>query len=91
MPVPALACAAGPACGGAKPREETQGPLIHPGERPGKGKAGRANVSEPSTMPRNGQLRRWDEDRGDRAWPLEERRATTGEIGPVGRAPLAPG
>jgi hypothetical protein len=43
LPVPALACAAGPACWGAKPREEAQGPLFHPGERPGEGKAGRAN------------------------------------------------
>jgi len=41
MPVPALTCAAGPACGGAKLREEAQGCPCHPGVA-GKGKAGRA-------------------------------------------------
>jgi hypothetical protein len=57
MPVPALACAVGPACWGAKPREEAQGPPFHPGEQPGEGKAGRANVSKPLWMSRNEQLR----------------------------------
>jgi hypothetical protein len=39
---------------GAKPGEEAQGPLLRLGERPGEGKAGRANASEPSVMPRDG-------------------------------------
>src|ERR1700731_1950284 len=33
--------------GGAKLREKAQGPPFRPEERPGEGKAGRANVNEP--------------------------------------------
>jgi len=68
-------------------------PLFHPGDNQARGKVGRVNVSEPLMTPRNGQLRRWDEDRGDRAWPLGEgasggRRDRTGRestAGPRGK------
>ena len=43
---------------GAKLGVEAQGPLFRPGERPGKGKTGRVNVSEPSLMPRQGKPRK---------------------------------
>lgn len=41
IPVPALACAAGLACRGAKPREKSKGPPLHPGiNRRGEDRAG---------------------------------------------------
>jgi hypothetical protein len=71
MPVPALACAAGPVCWGAKPREEAQGPRSIRGA-PGEGKAGRVNVSEPLMMPRDVEPGLMEAQPGSRAWPLEE-------------------
>lgn len=54
--VPALTCV-GRFCllRGAKLREEAQGSPFRPGKRPGEGKAGRVNASEPLMMPRDGE------------------------------------
>jgi hypothetical protein len=74
---------------GCEARGRAQGPLIHPGDHQARGKAGRVNASKPLMTPRNGQLRRWDEDRGDRAWPLKvgasgDRRDWTGRVSTAG-------
>jgi hypothetical protein len=67
--------------GGAKLEGQAQGPPFRPGERPGEGKTGRVNVSEPPLMPRDSEPGRRDEDLGGRAWPLVE--AASGDRRPI--------